>query len=50
MVEAVENNMITAILDGLIVIPRVDGTSNETVVLRNQLLRPSILLVRANDG
>ena len=50
MFEAVEDNMVTAIRDFLIIVPRIDCTANEIIILNDQFLRSFILLVRAHDS
>lgn len=50
MLETTENNMITVIRDLLIVVARIDSTANKVIILKDQLLRAVMLLIRANHG
>ena len=49
VLESVEEDVIAIIRNLLVVIPRIDGTTDEVIILGNQLLRPLLLFIRAND-
>lgn len=49
VLESTEDDVIAIIRDLLVIIPRINRTTDEVVILNNQLLRPSLLFVRAND-
>ena len=49
VLESTEDDVVAVVGDLLVVIPRIHRTTDEEVVLNNQLLRPLLLFVRPDD-